>query len=106
MIQVTLLKPESTYARTHAPAPGMACLQVIFKLADEKLTVDQHWLPPGEVHCAFDPRWLHEHIQVLWKKLGEALTPEELLVVERCSPQRCAIERELRPKTEEEEEEA
>lgn len=103
MITVTLLKPESAYARQHAPVPGMACLQVVFKLANDNVTADQHWLQPEEVHCAFDPKWLYEHIQVLWKRLGEALSPEELLVVERCSPQRCAIERSLTVRPEEEE---
>lgn len=101
MIQVTLFKPESAFARTNAERPGLACLQVVVKLPDDKITFDQRWLTPAEMHCPFDPKWLHEHVSIVWKNVMEAVMPDDIIVIEKCSPARCEVEKFLNRKREE-----
>lgn len=98
MIQPTLYKPESTFARAHAPRPGCACLQLKIILPDGlNPYLHHHWLAPNEIHCAYDPRWLQEHAMVVWKNVGEQVVANlrEILVVELMSKERMEIERDI-----------
>ncbi len=104
MMETTLFKPESLFARANAPTPGYACLQVKVTLPGPIPDVFHHqWLPPNEIHCAFDPRWMREHAQVVWKEIGERIIMnlKEINVVELCSTERREIEREIYSEEEE-----
>jgi hypothetical protein len=93
VIQVTLFKPETAFARANAAQPGLACLQVTVKLPDDKLTYDHRWLTPAEMHCPFDPKWLHEHVSIVWRNVLDAVMPSDIVVIEKCSPARCEVEK-------------
>lgn len=93
MINTTFFTPECRFCRLNGPQEGMGCFRVVVQLPNDQMTFEDTWLHPHELHCPFDPEWRNEQVEIVWKKIGRAQMPDEVMVIERCTKQRAEEEK-------------